>query len=761
MEHTVYTSNDSFVAVEETYIHVEASESILRVATDDAASRRRTRSRSSDMTRQLTRPQVSTARRPLGDKSWSINLRALPKSRSEMPRGLRHKNRIATHEHRSRSQDVGLNHAPRSRIYSISIQSPQASMPLPTLPLLHFSPTIELPSFSSSSPASPIVAESGATELSIAMPGSDAVAATDKALSLSTLSESTKAALPHSSFVSTSTVITEHRDSVILKPTFKPIIGPDVEILARDALSVNIAAPAEESFSLATPSPCSECFPRQSGSPIKASFICPISYERLAPFLNTPSSTRPNSPAFSRPGTPALTHPIAPVFTRPNTPLFSDVPAYTHPNSPYVPWTLPFRRNILRPYCPDMFTDDTLRPCSLDRRRSITPMSRSMTPMSSRPFTPMDRPFSPASCGSNDWSRACPSRSGARAPEPLEPYSEEDVSCARRARLSKLKCLHAIVAKVKHMAKRVMRLKRPGGNAGVVSKRHENAANARKHAVLTKLPSGAYGQRVSAQRSDAYVRNMDTSMRRSSILGRSLELARQSFDVARHGHLLLPAGTPASGSNYLSLPSPALYPKGGTDDDADYNDRESRVQHYSVERMQSVENVDKTLVADESPPPPVSENASPPETLSDTERISERLCISEGAMVAAELPPPSFDLRLSAPQPQVVKMQSPLIQLREMTSTSAIEVEMELLLGESSGLSVLLCDSPDLNTPTKSLRRKRSMPILGASPRLGSSNTPWASLRSTETLWNDFSRIGYDNVDGGTELQLAALRSRL
>ncbi|THU94835.1 hypothetical protein K435DRAFT_966693 [Dendrothele bispora CBS 962.96] len=134
--------------------------------------------------------------------------------------------------------------------------------------------------------------------------------------------------------------------------------------------------------------------------------------------LSTPPGTRSSTPA--QPPLPSLSQPLfTPPSPKPRPVL--QLSTLNHPNSPYVPWDSPVRREIFRPLTPESFVSD---------------------------FSQYSRPHS---------------RSGARAPEPTElPEAENGRPYSRLPKLSQSirNIRRSMKRNVVHVAKRITHLSR-------------------------------------------------------------------------------------------------------------------------------------------------------------------------------------------------------------------------------------------------------------------------------------------------------------
>ncbi|KAK0208560.1 hypothetical protein DFS33DRAFT_1451506 [Desarmillaria ectypa] len=118
----------------------------------------------------------------------------------------------------------------------------------------------------------------------------------------------------------------------------------------------------------------------------------PSSSLQLATLLdiNFPSFAFSTGLPISTP--PVQSSPPIPSFTgnrRNNTPATDNsifhMPALSHPNSPYVPWESPVRREILRPLTPSSFVSHYSRPLSRSGARAPEPPETEEEPLRQRP----------------------------------------------------------------------------------------------------------------------------------------------------------------------------------------------------------------------------------------------------------------------------------------------------------------------------------------------------------------------------------------
>ncbi|KAJ6519553.1 hypothetical protein C8R45DRAFT_951879 [Mycena sanguinolenta] len=164
-----------------------------------------------------------------------------------------------------------------------------------------------------------------------------------------------------------------HRDVCLAMSSPRPYT-PEKDIESDVPLAVSLSRP---------------CTPFQPLPPVPAT--SPL---RLSSFLDDilPHSLHNGPNAPSPPPSPKSESPLPqPLFPQ----LSIEIPSVSHPNSPYVPWSSPVRRNILRP---------------------LTPSSQVSR------YSRYSRPYS---------------RSGARAPEPQEPDSPPAHNHNRFLRLSR------------------------------------------------------------------------------------------------------------------------------------------------------------------------------------------------------------------------------------------------------------------------------------------------------------------------------------
>jgi len=173
---------------------------------------------------------------------------------------------------------------------------------------------------------------------------------------------------------------------------------------------------------------------------------------QLPSFSNFIFSSNPPTPSHNtRPPTPippsllSLGHTDVTLPPQTNADEYH-IPAYQHPNSPYVPWAPPIRREIL---CPPTFV-------------------------------------SHASFISSEYTRSY-SRSGARAPEPVEP-SISDQPCTQAPKTSTWRCLgQALKKNAKHVAKCITSLTNPfKAAASHISAPPSSGSRVRERNVLRK-----------------------------------------------------------------------------------------------------------------------------------------------------------------------------------------------------------------------------------------------------------------------------------
>ncbi|PBL00792.1 hypothetical protein ARMGADRAFT_1058746 [Armillaria gallica] len=134
-------------------------------------------------------------------------------------------------------------------------------------------------------------------------------------------------------------------------------------------------------YKLSEPSTFHPLPPLPPSSSLQLSTLLDINFQPFAFSTGFPTPTPPvqsSPPISSSPGN-----------RRNNTPATDEslfhMPALSHPNSPYVPWESPVRREILRPLTPSSFVSHYSRPLSRSGARAPEPPETEEEPSRQRP----------------------------------------------------------------------------------------------------------------------------------------------------------------------------------------------------------------------------------------------------------------------------------------------------------------------------------------------------------------------------------------
>ncbi len=170
-------------------------------------------------------------------------------------------------------------------------------------------------------------------------------------------------------------------NGVSCDPVFSPLLLTPIRTTSVDSIdsptvplgSKNDASPGN--YKLSEPSTFHPLPPLPPSSSLQLSNLLDINFQPFAFSTGFSMSTPPisSSPGNRRNNTPAT-----------DESLFH-MPALSHPNSPYVPWESPVRREILRPLTPSSFVSHYSRPLSRSGARAPEPPETEEEPSRQRP----------------------------------------------------------------------------------------------------------------------------------------------------------------------------------------------------------------------------------------------------------------------------------------------------------------------------------------------------------------------------------------